>query len=254
METSKTESQAPVSQLESQASEAQAVERHLVPGLPQEYQITLQVTPDLMDKIARLKVLGDRRSAASLGLFVVLFFGVMLTLLAMGEIFRLILPGASALLDLAMGVTLILIFLSPVVLAAMLGISLGQAIRQPRRRINPDSERVWLLQRGNQTVGKLRLLPEATRLQLLWVRLQPNHRGQGIGAAFVQAVLQAEGLPCRVKLTGEQAVSHRDFFQNCDFQFSDSSQALKELNQPHAWRKSKKMWMTYEPGLRSETT
>lgn len=220
--------------------------RQTVPGLPEDYHIVLQAAPSPMEKVARLKVLGDRRSAASLGLFVVLFFGVTLTILAIGEAIRIALPAAGALLDIAMGLTLIVMLISPVVLAALLGVSLGQAIRQPRQRTNPDLERRWLLQRGNQTVGQLRLLPEALRLRLIWVNIQANHRGQGFGSAFVRAVLQAEGLPCRVKLSEDSNSGPIKFFQSCGFQLPATA-AHQKPEKRSLLGKRNSIWMTYAP-------
>lgn len=218
--------------------------RQTVPGLPKDYHIVLQAAPNPMEKVARLKVLGDRRSTASLGLFVVLFFSLTLTLLAVGEALRMALPDAKALLDMAMALTLIVTLISPIALAAMLGISLGQAIRQPRHRTNPDLERRWLLQRGNQTVGQLRLLPEALRLRLIWVNLQANHRGQGIGSAFVRAVLQAEDLPCRVKVPGDNRSASVKFFQTCGFQLPPKAPQKPDRSFP--WSKQPSQWMSYD--------
>lgn len=219
--------------------------RQGIPGLTDDYHIVLQAAPTPMEKVARLKVLGDRRSAASLGLFVVLFFGLTLTILAIGEALRLALPGAGALLDMAMTLTLIVMLLSPIVLAALLGISLGQAIRQPQHRRNPDLERRWLLQRGDQTVGQLRLLPEALRLRLLWVNLQANHRGQGIGSGFVRAVLQTESMSCRVKLSGSSGSAPIKFFQRCGFQLPTTTDPKPAKRSP--WSKQPSLWMTYDP-------
>ena len=219
--------------------------RQTIPGLPQDYHIVLQAAPSSMDKVARLKVLGDRRSAASLGLFVVLFFGLTLTILAMGEALRIALPNVGALLDLVMALTLIIMLISPIVLAAMLGVSLGQAIRQPRHRPNPDLERRWLLKRGNQTVGQLRLLPEALRLRLIWVHIQANHRDQGIGSAFVKAVLQAENSACRVKLSNNKDSAPIKFFQSCGFQLPIEGNQRPQKRGP--WSKKVDLWMTYAP-------
>ncbi len=223
--------------------------RHTIPGLPEDYHLVLQQAATPMDQMARLKVLGDRRSAASLGLFVVLFFGLTLTILAIGEALRIALPAAAGLVDMAMTLTLITMLVSPIVLAGLLGISLGQAIRQPRQRTNLNLERRWLLQRGNQTVGQLRLLPEALRLRLLWVNLQANHRGQGIGSAFVRAVLQAEGLTCRVKLSGNRESAPIKFFQHCGFQLPTDQNPTPEKRSP--WQRSRNLWMTYAPGKES---
>jgi len=220
--------------------------RRPVPGLPEEYYLVLQANPTPTDLIARLQVLGSSRSASSLGLFVVLFFGLMLIFLAMGEALRVALPDAGALLDIAMALTLIAMLVFPVVFAAMLGISLAQAIRQPKQQSHPDLERQWLLKRGGQTVGRLRLLPEALRLRLLWVSLQANHRGQGIGTAFVRAVLQAEAMPCRVKLSGNSDTAPLRFFQVCGF---ERSPELNPMNKRRAsWRGSPpSLWMSCEP-------
>ncbi len=228
----------------SQAAPSQATHPS-IPGLPQDYRLVLQASTSPMDQVARLKILGDRRSTASLGLFVVLFFGLTLTILAVGEALRIALPAATAFLDMVMALTLILMLISPVALAAMLGISLGQAIRQPRQRTNPDLERRWLLQRGNQTVGQLRLLPEALRLRLLWVNLQANYRGQGIGSAFVRAVLEAESQPCRVKLSGDRDSAQCQFFQNCGFQLPPEAKQNPERSMP--WSKPNNLWMNYVP-------
>ncbi len=221
------------------------VARQSVPGLPEDYHLVLQQAPSPMEKIARLQVLGDRRSAASLGLFVVLFFGLTLTILAIGEALRLALPSAKALLDLVILLTLIIMLVSPIVLAAMLGVSLGQAIRQPRHRTNPDLERRWLLKRGSQTVGQLRLLPEALRLRLIWVNLQANQRGQGIGSAFVRAVLQAENQTCRVKLSDNKDSAPIKFFQSCGFQLARADHPKPAKR--GLWSKQSDFWMTYVP-------
>ncbi len=226
----------------------QAGQFYPIPGLPEDYRCGLQPNLDPMAKMAGLKVLGDRRSTASLGLFVVIFFSLTLTLLAVGEALRMVLPAASPLLEMVMTLTLLLLLVAPVALAAMLGISLGQAIRQPKRRTNPDLEKVWLLQRGNNTVGKLRILPEGLRLRLLWVRLEPKYRGQGIGQAFVSAVLRAEGQPCRVKVNNDSSEASTTFFQSCGFQLLPNP---KEQSTPPKRRsllgKSNPIWLLYDP-------
>lgn len=226
----------------------QAGKLYSIPGLPAEYCCSLQPSLDPMAKVAGLKVLGDRRSTASLGLFVVIFFGLTLTLLAVGEALQLTLPAASPLLDMVMTLTLLLLLVAPVALAAMLGISLGQAIRQPKQRINPDLEKVWLLQRGQTTVGKLRIMPEGLRQRLLWVRLEPKYRGQGIGQAFVSAVLSAEGQPCRVKVDNDGNETGKNFFQGCGFQLPPGQAEPESSSKRRSpWGKSNPIWLVYTP-------